>query len=207
MEFSFNTIQNFDDHINKSIPNFDVLISSIKSISEYFFVDGSNVYDLGCSTGKLLKEIKCKCNKIGYDNSELLPEEAGFVNVDLNESFAIESACVVYSIFTMQFLKTTQRKEYLKSIYDGLIDGGAMIICEKVYQSSGKLQEVLSFSHYDYKLNHFEASEIIAKERDLRFIMKPCNDKELVNLITETGFSTISQFWQAFNFKAYIAIK
>lgn len=205
--FDFNTIQDFDSHILKSIPNYDVLISSIKSISEYFFVDDCNVYDLGCSTGKLLKSLNCNCNKIGYDNSNLLPMEAGFTNADLNEQLEIGNACVVYSIFTMQFLKPTKREQYLKSVYDGMIDGGCFIICEKVYQDSGKVQEVLSFSHYDYKLKQFDGNEILAKERDLRYIMKPCNESELEWLLKSTGFSIVSQFWQMFNFKAYLAIK
>jgi tRNA (cmo5U34)-methyltransferase len=205
--FDFNTIQDFDSHILKSIPNYDVLISSIKSISEYFFVDNCNVYDLGCSTGKLLKSLNCNCDKIGYDNSSLLPQEAGFINVDLNESLEINSACVVYSIFTMQFLKPTNRERYLKSVFDGMINGGCFIICEKVYQNSGKVQEVLSFSHYDYKLKQFDGNEILAKERDLRFIMKPCGETELEGLLKDTGFSIVSQFWQMFNFKAYLAIK
>ena len=205
--FDFNKIQDFDSHILKSIPNYDVLVSSIKSISEYFFVDDCNVYDLGCSTGKLLKSLKCNCNKIGYDNATLLPDESGFTKVDLNEPIEIQNACMVYSIFTMQFIKTTQRQRYLANIFDGLINGGAFIICEKIYQQSGKVQEILSFSHYDYKLTQFDGNEILAKEKDLRYIMKPCNDIELENLLSNAGFIVVSQFWQMFNFKAYLAIK
>ena len=206
-EFNFNTIDDFDSHILKSIPNYDVLVASIKSISEYFFVNDCNVYDLGCSTGKLLKSLNCNCNKIGYDNSNLLPIEEGFTNVDMNDYFEINNACVVYSIFTMQFLNPTKREQYLKTIYDGMINGGAFILCEKVYQANGKIQEVLSFSHYDYKLKQFGGDEILSKEKDLRHIMKPCNEKELGELLKDTGFSVVSQFWQMFNFKAYLIIK
>lgn len=78
-EFSFNTIEDFDEHILTSIPNYDILIEAIKSMSEYFMTEGSNIYDLGCSTGKLLKSIKREgVNKIGYDVANLLPEEDGF---------------------------------------------------------------------------------------------------------------------------------
>jgi tRNA (cmo5U34)-methyltransferase len=206
-KFDFDTIENFDEHILKSIPNYDVLFGSIKSISEYFYVDGSNIYDLGCSTGKLLKSINGNYNKIGYDIATLLPKEDGFFPIDLNENFPIENACIVYSIFTMQFLNPNNRKKYLQQIYDGLDDGGALIICEKVYQEFGKVQEIISFSHYDYKLNHFTSDEIISKERDLRFIMKPCNNNELTELIKSVGFDIVTDFWQMFNFKGIIAIK
>lgn len=206
-KFSFDTIKNFDEHILKSIPNYDILFSSINSISEYFFVEGRNIYDLGCSTGKLLKGINGNYNKIGYDIASLLPNEEGFHAIDLNKPFKLNNACVVYSIFTMQFLNPQSRKKYLWQIYEGLDKGGALIICEKVYQEHGKVQEIISFSHYDYKLNHFSSEEIISKERDLRFIMKPCNNNELTELIKSVGFDIVTDFWQTFNFKGIIAIK
>jgi tRNA (cmo5U34)-methyltransferase len=206
-KFDFNTIKDFDEHILKSIPNYDVLISSIKSISEYFFVDDTSIYDLGCSTGKLLKSINGNYNKIGYDIATLLPQGEGFVEADLNKPFDVQNACMVYSIFTMQFLNPSKRLQYLKTIYDGLIKGGALIICEKVYQEHGKIQEIISFSHYDYKLKHFTSDEIISKEKDLRFIMKPCLNEELTQILKEAGFSMVCDFWQMFNFKGVIAIK
>ena len=206
-KFSFDTIENFDDHINKSIPNYDVLWSSIRSMSEYFFVERTNVYDLGCSTGKLLKSLDTKCKKIGYDVANLLPQEEGFINVDLNDDFELWDASVVYSIFTMQFLNPFSRHNYLRTIYDGLNKGGALIICEKVYQDNGKMQEIFSFSHYDYKLNNFSSDEIISKERDLRYIMKPSSERELDIMLRDVGFHNITTFWQMFNFKGIIAIK
>jgi tRNA (cmo5U34)-methyltransferase len=107
----------------------------------------------------------------------------------------------------MQFLNPSKRKNYLNQIYNGLNSGGALIICEKVYQEIGKVQEIVSFSHYDYKLNHFSSNDIISKERDLRYIMKPCGTEELTKLIFESGFNIVSDFWQMFNFKGIIAIK
>ena len=209
-KFDFNTIKNFDDHIDKSIPNYDLLISATQSISEYFFIKDSNVYDLGCSTGKLLKSIKTTCKKIGYDYSTLLPASTNserFENVNLNDSFDLKNACLVYSIFTMQFLDPNKRLSYLKNIYEGLNEGGALIICEKVYQNDGKFQDILGFSHYDYKLNSFTSDEILNKERDLRYIMKPNTEIDLATLIDKAGFNKVTTFWQMFNFKGYIAIK
>jgi len=206
-KFDFNTIQDFDEHILKSIPNYDILISSILSISEYFFIEKTNLYDLGCSTGKLLKSINGNYNKIGYDIATLLPKEEGFYPIDLNEPFEIKNACMVYSIFTMQFLNPSKREHYLKNIYDGIIKGGALIICEKVYQEHGKIQEIISFSHYDYKLKHFSSDEIITKERDLRFIMKPALNVDLTQMLKDAGFNIVCDFWQMFNFKGIIAIK
>jgi tRNA (cmo5U34)-methyltransferase len=206
--FDFNKISNFDDHINKSIPNLGVLDDMICSISEYFLTPKSNIYDLGCSTGRLLDKINAlNCQKIGLDNSQLLPQRSGFINTDLNGDFKIDNACLVYSVFTMQFILPQNRQRFLKTIWDGLNVGGALIICEKIYQNNGKIQEIMSFSHYDYKLKSFSAEEIIQKERDLRHIMKPSTADELLKMLSGVGFSIISDFWQMYNFKGIIAIK
>ena len=52
-EFSFDTIQNFDEHILSSIPCYSLIIENIKSFAKYFIQENTNVYDIGCSTGKL----------------------------------------------------------------------------------------------------------------------------------------------------------
>ena len=211
-QFDFNKIDDFDDHINKSIPNYDLLIDSIKSMSEYFYVKSASIYDLGCSTGKLLKSLPFECKKVGYDNSNLLPSVDGdsnleFQNVDLNGKFPISNACIVYSIFTMQFLDPLKRKAYLTRIYDGLMSGGCLFIAEKIYQEHGQAQEVFSFSHYDYKLKQFKAEDILKKERDLRYNMKPMEDDKLTHLLKGCQFRIVSPFWQMYNFKAYIAVR
>jgi len=206
-KFDFNTIQDFDEHIMKSIPNYDQLISAIKSISEYFFAKDTTVYDLGCSTGKLLLSLNTTCKKVGYDNARIMPEEDGLHSVDLNEDFEIRNASVVYSIFTMQFLNPGARRKYLETIYSGLNPGGALIICEKVYCDAGIIQEILAFSHYDYKVKQFSEKEIIQKERDLRFIMKPNTESDLDEMLHSAGFYTTAVFWKMFNFKGILAIK
>jgi tRNA (cmo5U34)-methyltransferase len=209
-KFDFNTIQDFDNHILKSIPNYDVLINTILSMSEYFITKDTIIYDLGCSTGKLLKLIPYPNLKIGYDNAKLMPQndsEVDFKTTDLNGIFEIKNACIAYSIFTMQFLNRMSRARFCKIVYDGLNDGGAFVLCEKIYQENGMMQEVLSFSHYDYKCNHFTEEEIVKKERDLRYIMKPNTLEQNIILLQDVGFKTITTFWQSYNFIGIIAIK
>lgn len=36
-KFSFNSINDFDEHIQKSIPRYDILFENILSMGEYFF--------------------------------------------------------------------------------------------------------------------------------------------------------------------------
>ena len=206
--FNFNNIDNFDEHINKSIPTYSNLITSIRSIISYFYVENSSIYDLGCSTGKFLESLDFKgAKKIGIDNSTLLPKKLGFINKDLNKSLSIKNASIVLSIFTMQFLDPKQRQRFLNDIYNGLDSGGVLILTEKIYQEHGKIQEILSFSHYEHKVKHFTADEIIKKEIDLRLIMKPNKESEILSKLKKAGFDYVSTFWQMYNFKGFIAIK
>lgn len=209
-KFSFDTIGNFDEHIEKSIPNYNILIDCILSMSEYFITKDSIIYDLGCSTGKFLKSIRHDNLKIGYDESSIMPihdHDIEFKNVDLNSSFEIKNSSIVYSVFTMQFLGRNSRENYCNTVYNGLNKGGAFILCEKVYQEDGLLQEILSFTHYDYKRDNFSSEEILLKEVDLRHIMKPNTIKENIELLRNAGFTKITQFWQSYNFVGLIAIK
>ena len=215
-KFDFNTIEDFDNHINKSVPNYDFLIEAIKSISDYYVTDDGAIYDIGCSTGKLLKELPYKCPKIGYDNSNLLPKNVGidssmgnliFKYMDLTDNPSFANAQIIYSIFTLQFINPSKRFKLLKDIYNGLNDGGVFIMAEKIYQENGKLQEVLTFSHYDYKAKNFSSEEIFKKERDLRLIMKPKTLEENYIDLQILGYKHITTFYQAFNFIGLIAIK
>jgi tRNA (cmo5U34)-methyltransferase len=75
-KFSFDTIQNFDEHIDLSIPNYSFVAKQVSQYSEYFARDYTSVVDLGCSTGKLLMEMnhREKASYYGYDiSSNLLP--------------------------------------------------------------------------------------------------------------------------------------
>lgn len=215
--FSFDTVEDFDKHIDKSIPSYSTLINIIENISSYFIRDYYNVYDLGCSTGNLLKRIYAKdntlANFVGYDTSNnLLPKEEKdrlyFYNRDITKSdLNLSRASLIYSIFTLQFIDYNKRLRILENIYNSLDKGGAFIITEKIFLEDARLQDIFTFSLYDYKINSFTAVEILDKQRDLRKIMFPITEEENISLFREAGFKTIESFFQSLNFKGWILIK
>lgn len=210
-QFSFNTIDNFDDHIKKSIPSYDLLTEMILNLSGYFIQEGENVYDMGCSTGTLLKKMSSTANKIGYDNSNLIPTQSyknmQFIRTDLTKGFDITNACLVTSVFTMQFLPKKHRQEFCQRIYDGLNKGGAFILCEKVYSQNSSLQEAMSMCYYQHKSKDFTVDEILSKEKDLREIMKPYTLVQNIEILNNAGFKKIEFFWRFYNFVGLICIK
>ena len=216
-KFSFNTINNFEDHINKSIPHYSVLYDIILSISSYFIKQNTYVYDIGCSTGKLIHNLSTNNIKdvtyVGVDISEnLLPslkhDNLHFLNSDIrNENFYLNDSSLILSIFTLQFIEPKFRLNILKNIYNSLLPKGAFILCEKTYSNDGLLQDIFTFSHYELKLEHFTSEEILSKQKDLRNIMTPYTSIENLNLLKESGFSKIDPFYQSLHFKGWICRK
>ena len=57
--FSFSSVASgFDEHITKSIRGYADLRDDVVGISRYFILDETNVLDIGCSQGTMLKRIK-----------------------------------------------------------------------------------------------------------------------------------------------------
>tara|TARA_R110000796_G_scaffold159388_3_gene276201 strand:- start:21392 stop:22051 length:660 start_codon:yes stop_codon:yes gene_type:complete len=210
-KFSFDTIDDFDSHIDLSIQNYSGLIEHIKNISTYFIKDDCKVYDIGCSTGNLIRTLKehnkTNTDYIGIDKSSNLTEgREDVINMDLVD-WKAEEYCFGACLFTLQFLDINLRKQVLKEMYDNLKPGGAIIIAEKIFLEDGYIQDVLNFSHYDFKRKHFNSDVILNKQVDLRYIMRPVTKKENMSMFHTAGFTKITSFWQSLQFKAWILQK
>ena len=67
--------KNFDSHVRKSVPFYDISHEITVNLSNFFSKKKSICYDIGCSTGTLLKKIKSKnigkkVKLIGIDESK-----------------------------------------------------------------------------------------------------------------------------------------
>jgi tRNA (cmo5U34)-methyltransferase len=209
--FSFDTIDDFDDHIAQSIPNYHTLSEAICNLSTYFMMEDTQVIDLGCSTGKLLERLPHLGKKIGIDIADnLLPQSHGetlYVRKDLRALNNLGKSSLILSIFTLQFIPYEDRPHILSTIYESLVEGGAFIWAEKVREESGELEQVLHGAHYDFKRKAFSAEQILNKERDLRPIMKVNSSTRNQILAENAGFTVGTMFWKFFNFEAWVYIK
>jgi len=222
MKFTFATAEEgFDDHIENSVRGYSNLWNDILKLSLYFLENDTNMVDIGCSTGKLIEQMqeqnKESIPKAKYIGIEL--EEDFFANYKLNDSLNIEyikedirnykfeNCSLVTSIFTLQFMPHKDRKKVIKNIYKGLNQGGGLIFSEKIISNQPQIQEMLTFIYYDYKKKYFSESEILEKEVLLRSMMKPSTLNEIISMCEDVGFTCVQQFWQNFNFLAFIAIK
>lgn len=210
-EFDFNKINDFDKHINLSIPNYNFLKDHIKFLIEALSENETNIVDLGCSTGSLLLSLDKKesCNYIGYDISNLIPTESinniNFKKEDITKINYPKNTSVISSIFTLQFLPTHKRKDVIKKSYDALNESGYFIICEKTHSSDPCLESITNSIYYKYKRKHFTDEEIVQKQQELTSVMKLKTIKEIESELKDFSYKEI--FWKSYGFCGIIARK
>jgi tRNA (cmo5U34)-methyltransferase len=216
-KFTFATSEEgFDNHIETSIRGYQNLWRDVLSLSEYFVEDNTNVVDIGCSTGKLIKQMSkqntfCNCNYVGIEieqnfYNDLIDEDnVSFFKGDVRD-FNFNNCSLVTSIFTLQFIPVKDRVEIIKSIHAGLNKGGAFVFSEKVFSDNPRIQEMMTFLYYDFKKKTFTADQILEKEQELRHLLKPNTETELIDMCKQVGFS-VQSFWRNYNFVGYVAIK
>lgn len=214
-DFSFDTVQQFDDHIDLSIPTYSNLREAIIRLSTSFVKADSTVYDLGCSTGLLLSMLSDmvpdSARLIGIDVSTNLLNQSADARIErhridlTSERFRLTSTDLVFAIFTLQFLPVISRQLLVEKVYDALTPGGAFIIAEKTYIDDGFVQDLYTFGYYDSKLKNFTAEQVLDKQLALRRIMRPQTEPENLKLLA--SFRKIYPFWQYLQFKAWLCIK
>lgn len=221
-DFSFENINDFDKHIDLSIPNYSFAVDSVKKYYQYFIQDDTTVLDVGCSTGKLLTELSSD-NKnvyhIGVDVSDnLMPEvrypaaNLSFEHIDLTSPIfatklqSLKKVSYAYSLFTLQFLPSYKRRDVLKTIRDNMIDGGSFISCEKIYSSSPKIQDITNSLYYEFKSQSFSPEAILEKERSLRKLMHIQTINQSMDDLVSI-FGNVELFWRSYNFVGLISIK
>jgi tRNA (cmo5U34)-methyltransferase len=213
----------FDEHITRSIPGLALLRRIVVDISRTFVQPQTKVIDIGCSTGAVIRAIR--------DANEHGPEGARYIGLDVERRFTehwrqnpavrfhledartyagLQNLSLVTSLFTFQFMPEGDRLPLLRRIYEGLIEGGALIIAEKVLAETARFQDLFIGPYYDFKRQEgFRADEILDKQRALRACMRLSTEKELIELLAVAGFDRheIHRFWQSYLFMAFVAVK
>ena len=120
----------FDDMLLRSVPFYEEMQRMIAELSADFAVEGTNVYDLGCSTGTTMLHLASKLPQnvkfIGVDNSEDMLKKCRqklaennfqrdheLLCADLNQKAPIQNASVVLMVLTLQFIRPLHRERRL----------------------------------------------------------------------------------------------
>jgi tRNA (cmo5U34)-methyltransferase len=215
--------EGFDSHIDMSIRGYSALLDDVVSLSRYFVEGSTNVVDIGCSTGKLTQRIHDH-NKLVFDVQYVGVEIAEGFGADLEDrkkslpnasflhpmdirDYSFENCSLVTSLFTLQFMPYSCRKEILQRIYDGLNTGGAFIFGEKVDTTHSRIENMMRTVYYEFKNKSFDYEDIMKKELTLQNMLKPNSWKEIEDMLNEVGFKAVQSFWQNHLFIGAIAIK
>jgi tRNA (cmo5U34)-methyltransferase len=223
-EFTAQVAQNFDSHVRKSVPFYDVTQQLVLQLSDWFVYKGATVYDIGCATGTTLmalaerhsaKQLKL----IGVDEStEMLAKVGGDTqlppNIELlgQDIFDVDlppaSASLILSLYTLQFIPTQKRGQLLRKLYSGLARRGAFILVEKVLDSDALLTDIYIQQHWEQKRSMgFDVGEIYNKAAALRGVLTPLSTTENIQMLQDAGFDRVSVCFKWCNFAAFIAIK
>ena len=226
-DFKFGaTVANaFDDMVERSVPFYTEIQRMIIEQAAEFAIPGTNVYDLGCSTGTTFLSLDAYVDKqvrfVGIDDSKdmlskceaklqeaNLSREYELKNLDLHDDFEIENASVVILCLTMQFVRPIYREKLLKKIYNGLVSGGVLIISEKILAEDSLFNRNFITYYYDYKRrNHYSDLEISQKREALENVLIPYKLSENLKMLMEAGFSHTEVFFKWYNFSGFTAVK
>jgi len=224
--FVFNEVvaQVFDDMVSRSVPLYREVTESTAHMARENYVFGTNIVDVGCSTGTTLQAIARIMEEpaalIGIDTSppmleraeEKLAAFAGFHNIKLSGESALDfdykNSSVVILNYTMQFIPTAKRRKLLESIYSGLVIQGVIIVSDKVTSANSKFMKLQTFMYEEFKArNGYSAEEIERKKAALENVLVPLTWEEQLELIKSAGFSTVEPVIKWNNFMSVIAVK
>ena len=207
-KFDFSNVDDFDNHIKLSIPNFETLDTIFSSITKEFAQPESYVLDLGCSTGRYLHNLEKipDANYVGFDIVNFKNRRDGFTyeNLDIEEAlekYIDENVSTIVCMFMLQFLGKAKR-ERVTSLLKRYIDKGTiLLLSEKVYLQDTRLQTLLHRLHIQEKRKNFSDKEILDKDNQLSVSMFCKTQKELDKELSMIGDTT--KVWQSYNFMGY----
>lgn len=214
----------FPDMIQRSIPGYGTLISTIGIMAAHYAQADSRCYDLGCSLGavtlSMRQRIQQPCRIIAVDNSQAMiaraekiialdnhpiPVELQLVDI---QQCVIDNASVVVLNFTLQFIPIADRALLLRKIYAGLNPGGVLVLSEKLAFEDPQTQQFQSDIHHDFKrANGYSDLEVSQKRSALENVLIAETIATHQSRLKAVGFKCVEPWFQCFNFASMVAFK
>ncbi len=224
--FNNQLCKDFDTHVSKSVPGYELFHNYIVTLSQFFLEDYSYALDIGCSTGTLIAKMNNAhqdkyCEFTGVDNCINMCEKAeelldGLDNVTIRRINILSwfkqehdfKLSFITSMLTLQFIPCEERQEVLKKCYENLTYSGAMVVVEKIIQEDGYNQKMFDEIYQQMKYeNGLDKEHLFDKTMSLRGVMKPLTSKDNEAMFREAGFTRITPFMQFGCFKGWIIQK
>ncbi len=223
--FDQTVVDVFPDMIKRSVPGYSTIIHMIGQLAQRYSQSGTRCYDLGCSLGAATLAMRHRITSadtriVAVDSSaemirrcrQVIDADSSEVPVELvqGDILALEitraSVCVLN--FTLQFVPLSERKPLLEKIFRGMVDGGILIISEKLAFANQAHQQLMTeFHHYFKKTNGYSEMEIAQKRNALENVLLPESFASHRQRLHDIGFHGTEMWFQCFNFASFIAFK
>lgn len=223
--FDKNVVDVFPDMINRSVPGYSTVINMIGITAQQYAKPNTRIYDLGCSLGAASLSMRHRlteegCEIISVDNAEAMIERFNKILERDNSKTPVQTVCadvhdveinnasVVVMNFTLQFIPLSERKKIITKIYDGLNDGGCLILSEKLAFSDARENDIQIDLHHAFKKsNGYSDLEIAQKRNALENVLIPETKETHRQRLNDAGFTQVLPWFQCFNFASFLAIK
>lgn len=219
----------FPDMLRRSIPGYAASLEAIGSLAARYVKAGTRCYDLGCSLGAaslaMRQGIRADgCQIVAIDSAPAMVERCRQIvaevsirhptatPVDVAEGNIREAelanASMVVMNYTLQFLPVDQRDEMIAKIFDGLNQGGLLVLSEKVVDPDPAMERLLIDLHHEHKRrNDYSALEVSRKRSALENVLIPETVADHRERLLRAGFGSAAVWLRYFNFVSIIAIR
>jgi tRNA (cmo5U34)-methyltransferase len=213
----------FDDMLERSIPQYDVMRQACFELGKRFVTPYSTIVDLGCSRGEALsyfvKEFGDMNTYIGVEISKPMLETAQarfssmkdvqIKEMDLRNDYPASSgASVTLSILTVMFVPIEYRQKILQDIYATTKNSGCFIFVEKVLGNSPMINKHMVEIYHNMKKQHGYTDEQVERKRlSLEGVLVPITAHWNEDMLKTIGWRSVDCFWRWMNFAGWIAIK
>ena len=212
----------FGDMLKRSVPEHDTMRELVSIVGEKYVKPSTTIVDIGCSWGDavlpFVERHNSECDFSLYDTSKSMlsvckerydPIESVKVRYhDICDGIDDKNVSLILSVLTVQFTPIEKRHRLLRSFYDALNKGGALIYVEKVLGDTTDINEMLVDSYYETKKkNGYTKEQIESKRLSLEGVLVPITAKWNEDLLRKSGFSQVDCFWRSLNFAGWVAVK
>lgn len=223
-EFDEHVVRVFPDMIARSVPGYGSILAMIGELAATYAVPHSRIYDLGCSLGAasaiMQAKVPASCEIQAVDSSpamiaalkqQLAEGSAGCgvraIEGDIRSTPIVDASFSVLN-FTLQFVPLESRLDLLQRIADNTLDGGALVLSEKICFDDQAQQQLMTDLHHRFKrANGYSDLEIAQKRASLENTLVPETLATHIERLQCAGFATTSCWFQCFNFVSILAVK
>ncbi len=193
-----------------------------EQLSDFYVKEDSIIYDIGCSTGSLLKKIalrhkeKRKAKYIGIDIIKKMTnfakknnshKQIKFLNKNI-VNYKLNNSDFIICFYTLQFIHPKYRQKVFNKIYKSLNWGGALFLVEKVRSYDARTQDQMTTIYEEFKLyNGFSEKEISSKKKSLKGVLEPFSTNANIQMLKRAGFKDVSSIAKFICFEGFLSIK